>query len=267
MCYYLSMGFRFCALLLLLWPVRAQTTTRNGSFAHIAVGYFDVSSQRGTWTTSLVFVNVSAATAPVQLNFYSNAGSALSLPITGVGPQSSYAFSVPANGTATIEFDSATIALTSGWAEVVSGTAVRGQGIYRSRVPGRTASEATVPLLQRDPSTCIIPLPTSSAAYPDALTLPFDNTSGYVSSVAFANTAAAAATLDIEFLDPSGATLHTVQQSLAARGHVAFETTTYSQLAGRKGTVRIRQSAASFSGIAFLFSPDGPFSTLLPIAR
>lgn len=215
----------------------------------------------------MVFMNVSAAAASVQVRFYSSAGQPLLLPVTGVGLVAERQFTVPSNGTVRIEFDASSAPLGVGWAEVVAGASIRGQGIYRTSVPGQPASEAAVPLLVREPSGCIVDLPTASAAFPEALILPFDNTRSYVSSIAFANTTNAAATLDVEFLDEAGNQLHTFQQQLPAHGHAAFETTNYPPVRDKKGLVRVRQNPATFTAIAFLFSPDGPFTTLLPIAR
>jgi hypothetical protein len=261
---------RIFVLMLMAMPLIAQSIgqPRVGSLAQIAVGYFDIpGSARGTWTTSMVFLNVSAEAATVQVKFYSSAGQPLILPVTGVGPVSQHQFIVPFNGTVWVDFDESAIPLGVGWAEVTTSASVRGQGIYRTRIPGKPVSEAAVPLLVREPSVCIVPIPGSAASFPEALILPFDNTKGYVSSMAFANTTAAAATIEIEFLDEAGTLLHTIQPQLTGRGHFAFETTDYAAVIGKKGQVRVKKNPEKFTGIAFLFSPDGPFTTLLPISR
>ena len=263
------MLIRICVLLLIALPQFAQSIlpTRAGSLAQVAVGYFNVGSERGTWTTSMVFMNVSASAATVQVKFYSSAGLPLTLPVSGFGLVSELQLIVPFNGTVRVEFDESTAPLAVGWADVVTSASVRGQGIYRTRIPGKPVSEAAVPLLVREPSLCIIPQPNSTAVFPEALILPFDNTKGYVSSVALANTTTVAASLEIEFLDEAGNLLHVVTQPLPARGHTAFETSNHPPVAGKKGQIRIRKNPETFTGIAFLFSPDGPFTTLLPVTR
>jgi hypothetical protein len=215
----------------------------------------------------MVFLNVSTTTASVEIKYFTSAGQPLTLPVSGVGLVAENKIAVPANGTASVEFDASSVPLVVGWAEVVSSASVRGQGIYHTQTPGQPASEAAVPLLVRESSTCVIPLPADSSAFPDALLLPFDNTDGYVSSIALANVTSAAATLDVEFVDATGRQLHSFQKQMPAHGHTAFATTDYAAVAGKQGLVRVRQNAVAFSAIAFLFSPGGAFTTLLPIAR
>lgn len=262
------MSIRWLTLVgLLALPLAAQTLGRTGSFAQVAVGYFDAAGGRGTWNTTLVFVNVSAAAASVEVKFRSSAGQALGLPVSGVGVVTERAVTVPGNGSARIEFDAASVPLGVGWVEVTAGAPVRGQGIYQVRAPGRASSEAAVPLAAREPSVCLVPLPNSAEAYPPALLLPYDNTRGYVSSMAFANLSETARTLEVEFLDESGVVAYTLQQPMGPKAHAAFETTNYAAVQGKKGVARVKQNAGEWTGIAFLFSPDGPFATLLPVLR
>lgn len=248
--------------------VPAQTLpVRNGTFAQIAVGHFPVGDGRGSWKTTLVFTNLSSAGAAVTARWYASNGTPLQLPVTGGGILTEIRVGMPPYGTARVEFDEEAVPLSVGWVDVTSTTSIRGQGLYRVRAPGRAAYEAAVPLLVREPSTCLVPLPQSTSLSPGVLVLPYNNTGGYVTSVAFANTTSEARTLILEAVNDYGKSVFTTTINMAAREHRAFATTDYPALRNTWGVLRVLENPAAFSGIAFLFNPDGPFTTLLPIPQ
>ena len=68
-----ALGLRANGSALTTLPVLANVGTTGGTMAHIASG--------GGWQTTFTLVNTGAAAATVNLNFYGNDGSALSLPL------------------------------------------------------------------------------------------------------------------------------------------------------------------------------------------
>jgi hypothetical protein len=94
-----------------------------------------------------------------------------------------------------------------------------------------------------------------------SIAIPFDNTNGYLSSVAVANTGGVASTVTFTATDESGAILATNQLSLginAVTGIVLRNS--YPALNGHRGLL-IFTGTGGLSGIGFLFNPTGSFST------
>jgi len=238
-------------------PTAVQPTN---SFAHIAYG----PSGGGSWKTSFVFINADATASSVLLLTYRPDGSLLPVPVVGGTTDSQHTFNVPASGSVQVDLDeTAPSVITTGWAGVVPTGNVRGQGIFKQRIPGRPDFEAVVPMVSRSQPACIIPFPTQPAAM---LAMAFDNSSGYVTSVAFANTATASRTLDLEFVDQSGVQIFRVQESMAAHNQMAFETSVrYGAVAGKKGWMRVLANASDFTALGFRFNPSGAFTTWLPV--
>ncbi len=238
-------------------PTAVQPTS---TFAHITYGFGGVE----IWTTSFVFINSDATASSVQLLTYSPDGSPLAVPVVGGTTDSQHVFNIPAGGTVQVDLDEyASNSIIRGWAGVILTGNVRGQGIFKQRVSGRPDFEAVVPMLTRSQPACIIPFPTP---LPAVLAMPFDNTAGYVTSVAFANTATAARTLDLEFVDQSGVQIFLAHEPMPAHNQIAFETTgRYPALTGKKGWMRVLNSASDFTALGFRFNPSGAFTTWLPV--
>jgi len=237
-------------------PTAYQPTN---TFAHIAYGPV----AGGSWKTSFVFINTDTTQSSVQLLTYSTVGSPMAVPVVGSTTDSQHTFTIPASGSLQVDLDeNATSALISGWAGVILTGNVRGQGIFKQRIPGRPDFEAVVPMLTRSLPLCILPFPNQTSV----LAMAFDNTGGYVTSVAFANTATASRTLDLEFVDQSGVQLYLAHETMAAHAQMAFATADrYNAVTGKKGWMRVLTSASDFTALGFRFNPSGAFATWLPV--
>jgi hypothetical protein len=230
------------------------------TFAHLAYGQ---TGNGAYWKTSFAFVNYGTDAGSVQLLTWTPSGSPLAVSVVGGATASQQTFAVPAGGSVVVGLDETVPNLITGWAGLIITGLITGQGIFRARVPGRPDYEAAVPLLARTQTASIIPLPVTSTP---VLGMPFDNTGGYVTSVAFANTAAADRTLDLVFVDNSGATLFTAHEPLPAHNQMAFETSSrYPAVANKQGWMRILNNAADFTALGFRFNPSGAFTTWLPV--
>jgi hypothetical protein len=243
--------------------VNMDTIQPLDTFAHLAYGTFP---EGGSFKTSFVFMNLGGSDADLQLVTYATDGVGLAVPVVGGTRASQHVFTVPGNGSIVIDLDDTSDPITRGWAGVISGGTLRGQGIYRQRVPGRPDYEAVAPMLSRAEPDCIIPFPPSAGT--TTLAMPLDNSSGFVTSVAFANTAPAPRTLDLEFVDEQGASIFTAHESLAAHNQISFATwERYPVLSGQKGWMRVLTTPTDFSAIGFRFNPTGAFTTYLPVLR
>jgi hypothetical protein len=221
-----------------------------GSFAEVASG--------GGWKTTLTLYNSSNVNASVRINFRSDDGTELLLPISQDNTQPfntpSVDLIVPANGSATVETEGpAAAAPMTGWADVqttvLPGT-LSGFSIFRLRRTGIADSEGTVVLDTRTATS---------------LVLGYDNTGAFQTGLALANEGKATNAV-MTVRDETGVVLGTLQIPLADFGHSAFMLTDqFSPAAGRRGTVEI-QSSAYITGLTMRFDPSLTF-TSLPILR
>lgn len=230
----------------------------QGNFGQIAFG--------GCWQTTFTLINLNTQNAAsVTLSFFGDNGLPLNAPIQGVGNMTSYTFAIPANGAQNVVLAGSDPNFTQGWATMSSagGLSVRGQGTFRCQAQGKPAFEAVVPLDSPGSTGCIIPFPPSSDP---VVLVPFDNTAGYVTSLALANTTTGALAVPIEFDDQAGASLAAGTLNLTAMQHTAFvSTTNYPALQGKKGILRIHASAATLTILGLLSNPSGAFTSILPV--
>jgi hypothetical protein len=198
----------------------AANSTNVGSMAQIASG--------AGWGTVFTVVNTGTTPADVQMAFFNDSGSALSLPITF--PQSPLTpaqqastvnQTLAAGATLLIQSQGlASQALQVGSAQLSTSGSVGGFAIFHYSPTGQEA---------------IVPLETRNAK---AYVLAFDNTNGLATGVALANESNQTANVAVILLDDTGAPIGTGTISLAAAGHTSFMLTqNYAATAGRRGTV------------------------------
>jgi hypothetical protein len=229
------------------WP-RAIAQSR-AALSHIVGG--------GGWATTITLVNGSSAPVPATVTFRGDDGSPLTLPVTvrqqGVDQQVTVA-SVNAvinpNATLLISMGDQFDSTVQGWADVQSAGVLGGYAIFRQTPKQGSPSEGTVPLQSQLSST---------------VTLPFDNTNGFVMGVALASLASASGSITVTAWDDTGASLGSAQTlTLAGSGHSAFVLSDQIRAtAGKRGIVRFQ--SADGPGIAALglrFSPFGTFTSV-----
>src|SRR5450432_822387 len=235
------------------WP--GATPQSRAAFSHIAAG--------GGWATTITLINTSPAPVPVTVAFHGDDGSAWSLPaaITQRGvTQTSAAASVnavvnpnatllismgdPITGEITGDQSASTV---TGWADVQSSGSLGGYAIFRSTPGAGSPSEGTAPL---------------QTQFPSAITLPYDNSSGFVMGVALANLSTASTNITATIWDDSGNQLGTQTLTIGANGHTAFVLPNQLTLtAGKRGIVRFQSAAAGgIAGLGLRFSPFGTFT-------
>jgi hypothetical protein len=228
------------------WPGAAPQN--RAALSHIAAG--------GGWTTAITLLNTSAAPVPVTVAFHGDDGSAWSLPVTitqqGV-TQTSVAASVNAvvnpNATLLISTGDQLTSTLVGWADVQSSGSLGGYAIFRSTPGTGPPSEGTSPLQTQFLST---------------ITLPYDNTSGFLMGVALANLSTASATITATIWDDSGNQLGTRTFTIGGNGHAAFILPNQLPLtAGKRGIVRFQSGfAGGITGLGLRFSPFGTFTSI-----
>jgi hypothetical protein len=222
------------------------TLTRTGALSHIAAG--------GGWTTVITLVNNSSKALPVTVALHGDDGSALSLPVTTTqqdvsqkNSTSSVSATINPYATLLISTGDQVASTIIGWADVLSTGSLGGYAIFRSTPQTGSPSEGTVPLQSQFPST---------------VTLPYDNTAGFVMGVALANLSASFASVTVTMWDDSGNQLGTQFTTIAGNGHTAFVLPNqFPLMAGKRGIVRF-QAAGVITGLGLRFSPFGTFTSV-----
>ena len=150
-------------------------------------------------------------------------------------------------GTAFAETPGTASALTQGWANVAGSGRIGVLTIFRQSVPGRPDSEGTVTGVQSG----------------NRVFLPFDNTNGYVTGVAVANTNATQTLfVSMMFQTDSGSTA-TGSLPLPPHGHMAFVLTSmFPTLAGFRGSIEFTASTPDIAVVGLRFSPTNSFTSL-----
>jgi hypothetical protein len=224
----------------------APTLTRSGVLSHVAAG--------GGWTTVMTLVNPSSTAVPVQVALHGDDGGALTLPITttqqGISQKtttSSVSATINPNATLLISTGDQVASTVVGWADVLSTGSLGGFAIFQQTPPTGSSSEGTVPLQSQSPSI---------------VTLPYDNTAGFVMGIALANLSTSLASVTITMWDDLGNQLGTQNLTIAGSGHTAFVLPTQFPLTvGKRGIVKF-QAIGGLAGLGLRFSPFGTFTSV-----
>src|SRR5262249_49718370 len=112
----------------------------------------------------------------------------------------------------------------------------------------------------------VVPLETRNAA---SFVLSFDNTSGFVTGVAMANTSTQSSFVQVVIRDDNGVILQSNSVALVALGHNSFDLAArFSVTAQRRGTVEFQPPAGGgISVLGIRFNPAGTFSTVPAMAK
>jgi hypothetical protein len=217
-------------------------------FPHIAVG--------GVWSTELTFINLGNETAAFPLRFFKPDGKPWVVSILGAGPaRSSFALSLQPGISLVLALPSNGSDIATGWAEIEqpSNTSIGGHAIFTDRTSGRPVFEAVVPLSDWGDNDFF---------------MPFDNTNGSVTCVAFANPSASTDTsLSVEFKDNGGARLLATTRSLTRMHQQSFcLPAEFPATSGKRGSLRVVGSASQLSALGFRFTPGGAFTTFFAMS-
>jgi hypothetical protein len=227
-------------------PPPTPILSRTGVLSHIAAG--------GGWTTVITLVNTSSAAVPVTVALHNDDGSALTLPVTTTQQgllqtttTSSVSTTINPNATLLISTGDRVASTVVGWADVLSTGSLGGYAIFRQTPQTGSPSEGTVPLQSQFPST---------------ITLPFDDTAGFVMGVALANLSTAFASVTVTMWDDVGNQLGTQFISIAGNGHTAFVLPNQFPLTvGKRGIVKF-QATGGITGLGLRFSPFGTLTSV-----
>jgi len=242
---------------LIAFPATANISVTNpgGSVSNtIAFTIFGFSSalriaqiaDGSNWKTLFQVVNLDQTPVSYSFQFWDDNGNPLQLPFTNRGA-GAFSGTLGVGGTAFAETPGTSPALVQGWAEAASSGRIGVLTIFRQIVPGRPDSEGTVTAVQSG----------------SRIFLPFDNTNGYVTGVAVANTNPTQP-LFIPFLFQleNGSAVNG-SLSLPAHAHTAFALTTmFPSLAGVRGSIEFTAQTPDIAVVGLRFSPTNSFTSL-----
>jgi len=221
--------------------------TPSGAFAHIAAG--------GDWATAVTITNTSAIAVTLAVSFHADDGSSLTLPLTATAQGNEQSL-VTNTVSATISPHASLLITTGqlpstvvGWASITSSGSVSGYAIFQATPQSGGSSEGTAPF---------------QAQFSSILTMPFDNTIGFVTGVALANLANSSAQVTATMWDDSGNALGTQTFTIPSGGHTSFALPSQiASTAGKRGTVQFQSTAVNgIIGIGLRFSPLGTFTSV-----
>jgi hypothetical protein len=137
-----------------------------------------------------------------------------------------------------------------GWARVQAPAGIVGSAVLRQRTTTGQEQDALVPL-----ETRVSP----------AFIMPFDNTAGFITGVAFSNSAdTGPADITVTARDVMGRQILTDSINLPVRGHGYFSLPErYASLAGLRGSLEFRdQNGNNIAVVGLLFNPSGAFTSI-----
>jgi len=194
------------------------------------------------WKTTMVLVNTDTVPANYTLNFWHGDGTPLTLPTNAQGSLPQITGTIPVNGSVTIETPGdAGGAFSQGWGQLVTSNSIGGTTIFRQANPGQEVSEASVPI-------------TRPAG--NVLILPFDNRTGFATSLALVNPdPATTAVVQITIYDQSGNVVGGGVINVPPQGQQAFALNTqFPSSAGINGTVNFTSVSVPITGLGLRFS-------------
>jgi hypothetical protein len=173
------------------------TAVLTRTISHIANG--------GGFRTSIILVNTGTDLAGFTLKFWDNNGNPLALPLESGDTVSVLTETILPGVAHFIRTTGGASAQPVGWAELTAPGAIDGNAIFGLQTAGQGDSEAAVPL---------------SPAGGTQLFLPYDDTTGFVTGIAFADSGTLAATLTASLRDDADNALPAPAPiAVPARGH------------------------------------------------
>ena len=223
----------------------------GGVVPHIAVG-------GDTWSTDFDIICLENSAQPFTLSFYDSQGDAMALELYDengqfIGSKVSHTGVVPQQGAIFLRTRNTGAVLKQGYA-VLENTDSRNVGvtaIITNSFAGQANLRASVPALN---------------TFNHRLRLPFTNTNGFNTCIAFRSDAPAATqNIQVTAMDASGGQLGTPHlMTLQAGWHTAFCLwEILPDTVGRVGVVDVTTNTG-ITGIAFTFDPNGRFWTQIP---
>ncbi|MFN7994552.1 MAG: hypothetical protein U0Q18_13180 [Bryobacteraceae bacterium] len=215
------------------------------------------------WQTTIMLVNSdTGSAAPFTLHFWpgSTTPANLNLSLAGRGPLTDMTVSdvVPPGGAMILTTQgSGSSPLWQGWGELIAPSSVGGTAIFHTQISASQDSEAAVPVKPADGTQ---------------FTMPFDDTQGFVTSMALVNPSGTQpVSVSVTFLDENGNSIaipaNQASFQMAAREQDTFRLRDrFSGISGQRGIAQFISSGSPIAGLGLRFSPRFSFTSFEPLA-
>jgi hypothetical protein len=209
------------------------------------------------WSTGITLVNMDTRTLTATVYFIADDGSDLSVPIVGLGNSvRAIDITLPVMNTITIQTPGTTASLKQGYAYIERDAADAGLGgfaVFRQSIPGKPDSEAVVPIVNE---------------FDDRFVLLFDNTNGFSTGVAIANSDSQTEAIPITIRDEDGQVLTTKTIMMNGYAHIAGSLPAmWPETAGKKGSIEFRVNGWGAGVLGLRFHPSGAFTSFHVISN
>jgi hypothetical protein len=217
------------------------------AFGQTQVLYIPQVVDGGNWQTNFALTNTTTSPASVSMSFQADSAGGATQPWMPPFLEVSSTANLVIAAASTTYLHTAGIApnLSQGYALVTADPGVAISAIFTIRNPGRQDLEGTA-------------LATASAA---RILVPFDNTSGNVTSVGIVNPTGVAETVLVNVKTASGTVVQGFLPSIPANGHMTFTLPQqFPAIAGQSGLAEFYVTTGTLSLLAFQFTASGAFT-------
>jgi len=201
----------------------------------------------GGWQTAFVLTNRTANPASASLSFRvdttAGATQAWTPPFLEVSSTTGLALS--AGSTMYLHTPGTAASLSQGWAVVNADAGIVAYAIFTFRHPGRQDQDGTA----------------IAAVSSTRILVPFDNSSGHVTSIGVVNPAGTSQSISVNFRIANGTVSQGSLPSIPPSGHMAFLLSQqFPAIAGQSGLAEFYSTSGSFSLLALRANQTGAFT-------
>lgn len=223
-------------------PANTLTAAITRTLAHAADG--------NSFKTQVLLTNSGTTPASYTLRFDDNQGN---IPASGFQLElGSLAGTIPPGQSVTIRTAGLGTQTIGGWAELTAPTAIGGSVIYSQKTGLPSIQEGTATIVAQGSSDFFVP---------------FDNTSGAVTSMALTNAGGSTANVTVTMRYSDGTSETVSFPSLASRNHTAFVISSQFPNSANRAGVAEFVSSAPVSVVAFRFNSTGAFTAFGTVSR
>jgi hypothetical protein len=202
-----------------------------------------------SWATTVILVNLDKKRIHVQLLFFDDNGRDLPVSIIGRGTVRGIDVTLEPLSSQTIQTTGTSRTLSQGWAYIIRDDIkdrIGGMAVFRQRVTGPDF-EGVVPIVSE---------------FDKHFVMPFDNTNGFTTGYAIANSDVDPITVTATVRSETGAVLERKTITLGRLAHLAATVpSAFPSTAGRKGIIEFESTGYGASALGLRFNPTGPFTS------
>lgn len=201
----------------------------------------------GGWQTTFVLTNRTANPASVSLSFRidTTAGATQVWTPPFLEVSSTTGLSLSGGSTMYLHTPGTAAVLSQGWAVVNADAGIVAYAIFTIRNPGHQDQDGTA----------------IAAASTTRILVPFDNSSGLVTSVGVVNPTGTSQSISVNFRTANGTVSLGSLPSIPPNGHMAFTLPQqFPAIAMQSGLIEFYSTSGSFSVLALRFNPTGGFT-------